>query len=68
MARKNIRNGQAEYGTVHLMEEEMREAEQGVFEKSSTEPSVKAKGAAPANKARKAAPTNKAAPRKRKAK
>ena len=37
MAKKEIRNGQAEYGVVHVMEEEMRAAEQGVFEPHSSE-------------------------------
>lgn len=38
-------------GTVHVMEEAMRDAGQGVFEAKSSPP--------PANKARKAAPENK---------
>lgn len=42
-------------GTVHVMEEAMRAAEQGVFE-------AKSYGGAPANKARKAAPENKELP------
>lgn len=59
-----IQNGQSEHGTVHLMEEEMRAAGQGVFEPKSGEAKAKAKPAAkaekaPANKARKAAPSNK---------
>lgn len=41
-------------GTVHVMEEAMRAAEQGVFEAKSM--------AAPTNKARKAAPENKELP------
>lgn len=40
------------YGTVHAMEQGMREAGAGVFAKNA--------GAAPANKARTAAPDNKA--------
>lgn len=32
-----IQNGQAEYGVIHVMEEEMRAAEQGVFEPHSSE-------------------------------
>jgi hypothetical protein len=51
MAKSEIRNGQREFGTVHVMEDEMREAGQGVFEAKSN--------AAPTNKARKAAPDNK---------
>jgi hypothetical protein len=63
MAKEKIQNGQAEYGVVHVMEEEMRAAEQGVFEPKSgeagqrrrrkAEPAVvenKDEGAAPANK------------------
>lgn len=38
---KEIQNGQAEYGTVHVMEEEMRSAQQGVFEAHSSEAGVK---------------------------
>lgn len=34
---QEILNGQAEYGTVHVMEEEMREAGAGVFEAKSGE-------------------------------
>lgn len=71
MAKQKIQNGQAEYGIVHVQEEEMREAGVGVFEASSTEPSRKANGASPENKMEGAAPTNKAAPKrpaKRKAK
>jgi hypothetical protein len=37
VAKEEIRNGQAEYGVVHVMEEEMRAAEQGVFEPKSGE-------------------------------
>jgi hypothetical protein len=53
MAKDKIQNGQAEYGTVHVMEEEMREAEQGVFEPKSGEvrrkaaPATKMEGGAP---------------------
>lgn len=50
MAKNEIRNGQAEYGIRHIMEEEMRAAGQGVF-------AGKAAGA-PANKAA-PAPVNK---------
>jgi hypothetical protein len=70
MAKQKIRNGQAEYGVIHVQEEEMREAGIGVFEASSTEPSRKAKGASPENKME-PEPVNKAAkraPAKRKAK
>lgn len=64
MANKEIRNGQAEYGIVHVQEEEMREAEQGVFEPHSNEATMKRKRA-PAH-ADKEAPAvkNKAAPKK----
>ena len=51
MAKNDIRNGQAEYGIRHVMEEEMRAAGQGVF-------SGKARSGAPANKAA-PAPDNK---------
>jgi hypothetical protein len=48
------------YGTVHVMEEEMREAGIGVFEARSGEAKRRVKKeAAPTNKARKAAPANK---------
>lgn len=53
MAKNEIRNGQAEYGIRHVMEEEMRAAGQGVF-------AAKNAGNAPSNKARKAAPEDKA--------
>ncbi len=47
------------YGTIHVMEEEMRAAEQGVFEKKSGEAKAARKpqnkmAEAPANKAAKA--------------
>lgn len=48
-----------DYGTVHVMEEEMRAAEQGVFEPRRRR--QKAEKAAPSNKAEKAAPSNKSA-------
>lgn len=53
-------------GTVHVMEEEMRAAGQGVFEDKSGEAGrkrrrAKAETAAPKNKAEKAAPQNKSA-------
>lgn len=78
MANKPIQNGQAEYGVVHVMEEEMRAAEQGVFEPHSSEAGMKRRRkaeTAPANKME-TAPNNKAtisaetvkAPAKRKAK
>lgn len=52
MAKNEIRNGQAEYGICHVMEEEMRAAEQGVFEPHSSEAGMKRKKEpAPANKA-----------------
>ena len=63
MAKKEIRNGQAEYGVVHVMEEEMRAAEQGVFEPHSSEAGRgkrKAAAAAPETKME-AAPANKSA-------
>ena len=37
MADKEIQNGQAEYGVIHVQEEQMREAGLGVFEESSGE-------------------------------
>lgn len=54
---------QGHYGTIHIMEEEMRAAEQGVFGPKS---GAKAEPV-PQNKMAKA-PENKAAPAKRKAK
>lgn len=56
-------DGKGSYGTVHVMEEEMRAAEQGVFEKRSGEAKrSRAKAAAtPATKAEGAAPENKSA-------
>lgn len=67
MAKSKIQNGQAEYGIRHLMEEEMREAEQGVFEPHSSEVGMtkaerKAAASSPQTKME-AAPENKAAPR-----
>jgi hypothetical protein len=63
MAKDKIQNGQAEYGTVHVMEEEMRAAQQGVFEESSSEAGRKrrrkAEPKAVENKDEGAAPTNK---------
>lgn len=61
-----IQNGQAEYGVIHVQEEEMRAAKQGVFEDSSSEAGQtrrrrKDEGAAVENKAEKAAPANKSA-------
>jgi hypothetical protein len=59
-----IQNGQAEYGVHHVMEEEMRAAQQGVFEPKSGEAGQKrARKAAPASPDTKmeAAPENKAA-------
>lgn len=56
-------------GTVHVMEEEMRAAEQGVFEaKSRAAPANKARKAAPVDKSRKAKPVKKAAKPKKSAK
>ncbi len=66
---EEIQNGQAEYGTVHVMEEEMRAAEQGVFEPHSSEAGMKRrakKAPAPENKMA-AEPANKATPAKKKA-
>jgi nucleotide-binding universal stress UspA family protein len=55
-----IQNGQAEYGVVHVMEEEMRAAQQGVFEPKSGEKRAR-KAAAPAAETKmEAAPANKA--------
>lgn len=45
-----IQNGQAEYGVVHVTENAMREAGEGVFEEKSSEVGRKALGAAPKNK------------------
>lgn len=58
---KKIQNGQAEYGVVHVMEEEMRAAEQGVFEPHSSEAGMKRakRKAEPENK-QAAAPEDKA--------
>jgi hypothetical protein len=55
MAEDKIQNGQAEYGVRHVMEEEMRAAEQGVFEakrrrKAAPAVSETKMEAAPANK------------------
>jgi hypothetical protein len=60
---KEIQNGQAEYGVIHVDEERMRAAEQGVFEPHSSEAGMKRRRRADA------APENKAAsaPAKRKA-
>lgn len=63
MATNEVRNGQAEYGVTHAMEDKMREAGQGVFEKRA----AKALRAAPENKAKKKVAPKKA-PAKRKAK
>jgi hypothetical protein len=52
-------DGKGAYGTVHVMEDEMRAAEQGVFEPKSGEPEKKAEPK-PANKMAKA-PANKGA-------
>lgn len=54
MAKDEIRNGQREYGIVHVNEEEMRAAGHGVF-------GAKAIGGAPANKMT-AAPADKSEP------
>lgn len=60
MAKDETRNGQREYGIVHIVEEEMRAAGDGVY-------GAKNARAVPANKAEEeSAP--KAAPRKRKGK
>jgi hypothetical protein len=60
MAKDKIQNGQAEYGVVHVMEEEMRAAQQGVFEPKSgeTRRTRKAAAASPETKME-AAPANK---------
>lgn len=49
MAKNEVRNGQAEYGIRHLVEEEMRAAGNGVFGRKNA-------GGAPSNKA--VAPTS----------
>lgn len=51
MPDNEIRNGQAEYGVVHVTENAMREAGQGVFEAKSGEFGRKSAGGAPENKA-----------------
>lgn len=64
MAKNEIQNGQAEYGVRHVMEEEMRAAEQGVFEPHSNEATMKrARKAAAASPETKMdpAPANKSA-------
>lgn len=50
MAKDEARNGQREYGIVHVMEEEMRAAGQGVFAKRASAPQNKMESA-PDNKA-----------------
>ena len=57
-----IQNGQAEYGVVHVMEEEMRAGQQGVFEPKYGEQkrTRKAAAASPETKME-AAPANKSA-------
>ncbi len=64
MAKDEPRDGQAEYGTVHVMEKELRDAEQGVFEPKSGEAGRlrRKRAEAPANKMV-AAPSNKATKR-----
>lgn len=52
MSKTKIQNGQAEYGVVHVMEEEMRAAEQGVFEPHSGEVGRKKAKAAEAKPAK----------------
>ena len=62
MVKDKIQNGQAEYGVTHVMEEEMRAAQQGVFETDEAyRLRRKAEGAAVENKDEGAAPTNKSA-------
>jgi hypothetical protein len=63
MANDKIQNGQAEYGVIHVMEEEMRAAQQGVFEPKSGEAGQGRKSEAAAENKMEAAPTNKAAPK-----
>lgn len=46
MTTLKIRNGQAEYGTVHVMEEAMRAAEHGVFEVRRAKPVAEAQKSA----------------------
>jgi hypothetical protein len=67
MAKEKIQNGQAEYGIIHVQEQEMREAGVGVFEASSTVRRRKAKGASPENKME-PEPVNKAKRARRKGK
>jgi hypothetical protein len=73
MAKEKIQNGQAEHGIIHVMEEEMRAAEQGVFEPHSSEAGMtkaelresrKAAAASPETKME-AAPANKSTAAKR---
>lgn len=67
MTNPKIQNGQAEYGVVHVMENEMRDAGQGVFEEHSSEAARKPrakKEPAPSNKMA-AAPANKASAKKK---
>jgi len=67
MAENEIQNGQAEYGVRHVMEEEMRAAEQGVFEPHSSEAGRKRRRKAelaPQNKDAGAAPANKSTTKK----
>lgn len=59
MAKETIQNGQAEHGTRHVMEEQMRAAEQGVFEEHSSEAARRPRKAALAAKDAGAAPENK---------
>jgi hypothetical protein len=71
MAKNEIRNGQAEYGTIHLDEERMRDAEQGVFEPHSSEAALRRRRKAEpavANKDAGTAPANKSTAKKRAAK
>jgi hypothetical protein len=59
MAKEKIQNGQAEYGVRHVMEEEMRAAEQGVFEPHSSEAGMTKAERREARKAAEASPETK---------
>jgi hypothetical protein len=71
MAKEKIQNGQAEYGVVHVMEEEMRAAGQGVFEEHSSEAGMtkaelreaRKAAASPETKMEGGSPANKSAPK-----
>lgn len=58
MAKNEVRNGQAEFGVTHAMENRMRESGEGVFEKRAAKAITENKTKKPAPK--KAAPKKKA--------